>query len=142
MKTRRDTVEVALGFACNSTGTGVAFARLHGDGVDDVARVSFGCRPLPALHERDAAYAALDAVAALVLRRGIRRARFILDEPELVADLAARRNVPQPLAIPYVALRCRLNRLTAAEVVSADAARSCRDLEARARAEASLDIAA
>lgn len=142
MDMRRDMVEVALGFACRASGAGVAFVSLHGGGADDVVRLSFAYRPLPALRERGAGYAALEAAVALTLRRGIRQARFLVAEPELVADLAARRNVPQPLAMPYVALRCRLNRLAWAEVAPADPDRCCRDLAARARAEVSLDIAA
>lgn len=145
MHMRETLAEVTLGCAAASEEAGIAYARVQIGQIgqrEHLLRIPFACRPLPALHGRDVAYAAVEAVAARLLRRGIRRVVFQVAEPELVADLAGRRNVPAPLSVPYVTLRCRLNRFTAAHIVLAQDERGCRDLEARARAEVSLDIAA
>jgi len=142
MNMRETLAEVTLGCAAASETAGIAYARVQIGQREHLLRIPFACRPLPALHGRDVAYAAVEAVAARLLERGIRRVVFGVAEPELVADLAGRRNVPAPLSVPYVTLRCRLNRFTAAHIVLAEDERGCRDLEARARAEVLLDIAA
>ncbi len=142
MQVHETMAQVTLGYAATSEATGVAYARVRIMEREHLLRVHFACRPLPALHGRDIAYAAVEAVAARLLARGIRQAVFEVTEPELVADLDGRRNVPPPLSMPYVTLRCRLNRFTAARIVLAQDERCGRDLEARARAEVSLDIAA
>ena len=76
-----------------------------------------------------------------LLQRGVDRVEIRIDDEHLLADLTERRAVPNPLIVPYVRLRCKLNRFAAATVVRASGA-VVRDLETRARAEASLDIAA
>ncbi|GAC1306101.1 MAG: hypothetical protein NVS2B3_08000 [Vulcanimicrobiaceae bacterium] len=104
-------------------------------------RATFRCRPLSALGGRDVAYAALEALARVLLERDRRSVELRLDDVALVEDLGARRPVPQALTMPYVRLRCTLNRFREAKVVMA-ADRTTRDLTARARAEALFDIAA
>ncbi len=136
--------QVTIGFAApQEGGASIAFARLHGDGrrPESLVRVGFRCRPLLALHGRDVAYVAVEAVAAELLRRGLRSVTLSVANSDLVADLADRRAVPASLTLPYVRLRCTLNRFAAVSVEAGDE-RSLRDLTARARAEVCLTIAA
>jgi hypothetical protein len=142
---KRRLAQVTVGFAAEAGGAGIAYAALHrsseSGGRGSLVRVGFTCRPLSSLLGRDVAYAALDAVAAVLLERGIRRVEFALDDERLPVDLAERRSLPGTLIVPYVALRCRLNRFQAVCVTAArDGA--ARDLTARARAEVSLHVAA
>ncbi len=132
-----------VGFAAERRGDGVAYASiLEADGREgSLIRVGFRCRPLPALSGRDIAYAALEAIASDLLRRGYRAIELRADDPALAVDLADRRPVPGALTIPYVRLRCTLNRFREATFVSS-ADRITRDLTARARAEATLTVAA
>ncbi len=142
---RREPVLVTVGFAAEADGTGIAYAALHrspdSGGRGSLVRVGFTCRPLPSLRGRDLAYAALEAVAGVLLERGIRSVEFAVDDETLPVDLAERRSLPSALIVPYVALRCRLNRFG---LVRVSAARDgvARDLSARARAEVSLHVAA
>lgn len=143
-RTRVDVrVVVTIGFAAAANGDGVAYAAVRGPAGSEAAlvRVAFRCRPAPALLGRDVAYAALAAVACDVRRRGLPAVEFRLDDAELCADLAERRTVPAPLVVPYVAVRCALNRFASARVVRS-AERSVRDLTARARADVCLNVAA
>jgi hypothetical protein len=132
-----------LGFAANSAGDGVAYVALcEADDRDEtVVRVTFRCRPLPALRGRDIAYAATEAVAAHVLRRGLRAVALVFDDVSLLRDLADHAPVPAPLTIPYVRLRCTLNRFDSVDL-RAIGDQSSRDLGARARAEVALAVAA
>jgi hypothetical protein len=93
------------------------------------------------LRERDVAYAALNAVAKYVRECGVERVVFAISDAQLALDLEEHLSVPPALSIPYVTLRCTLNRFAEAAVV-ATADGIARDLTARARAEASLHVAA
>lgn len=134
---------VIVGFAAGRRGDGVVYASIPeaDDGEGSLIRVDFRCRPLPALGGRDVAYAAVEALAAELLRRGHRAMTLHVDDPMLATDLADRRAVPGALTLPYVRLRCTLNRFREATVIAA-ADRTTRDLTARARAEATLTVAA
>jgi hypothetical protein len=136
-------ISVTLGYAAGPEGDGVAYAALGaGSGrPESLVRVSFRCRPQAALLGRDVAYAALGAVAAELLERGIAAAVFRIAEASVPRDLDERRAVPSPLIVPYVTLRCALNRFASATVSHA-VDRTIRDLTARARADASLTVAA
>lgn len=131
---------MTVGFAADER-HGIAYALVGSGGRGSLVRVGFACRPLPALRGRDIAYFALDAIAAELHHRGLDRADIRIDDEYLSADLTQRRSVPNTLIVPYVALRCKLNRFREATVSYAGGA-VARDLTARARAEISLDIAA
>jgi hypothetical protein len=133
-------IPVTAGFAADR-GHGVVYAMVGGAGRQSLVRVGFECRPLPVLCGRDVTYDAVDALLDELLQRGLERVEIRIDDEHLLADLAERRAVPNPLIVPYVRLRCKLNRFAAATVVRTSGA-AVRDLSARARAEASLDIAA
>jgi hypothetical protein len=133
-------IPVTVGFAADR-GNGVVYAMVGSAGRQSLVRVGFACRPLPVLQGRDVAYHALDALLDELLQRGVDRVELRVDDPHLLADLAERRSLPNPLIVPYVQLRCKLNRFAVATVARASGA-VARDLAARARAEASLDVAA
>lgn len=133
-------VRVTAGFAAGER-CGIVYAMVESSGSQSLVRVGFPCRPQPALQGRDVAYHALDALVADLLERGVLRLELSIDDAHLPLDLAARRSVPSSLIVPYVSLRCKLNRFDAATVSQAGAALA-RDLTARAQAEISLDVAA
>jgi hypothetical protein len=140
---QRQPITVSLGFAARAEGDGVAYVRLSGKGgaSESPVRVIFRCRPLPALRGRDVAYAALQAVATACLERRVPAACFRLADGSLPIDLAERRALPVALMLPYVTLRCVLNRFAFATVARGDDA-ELRDLTARANAEVSRTLAA
>jgi len=170
-RTRADIrVTAVVGFAASANGNGVAYAALRpARDAQSLVRVGFRLvipttstgapapsgpdapgarhpepvegRPRPALHGRDVAYAALTALATELLRRGIGAVVLQTDNAELVADLTERRAVPAALTVPYVKLRCTLNRFREASITCVED-RATRDLTARARAEVCLNVAA
>ena len=133
---------VSVGAAPGPHGSGIAYAvTVSGRGERKTYRVPFACVPLPALRGRDVTYAAVTAVAAQFVRTGVTVSELRIADERLVTDVRERGTLPQALAMPYVALRCTLNRLHDASVaICSDGV--CRDLEARARAELILDAAA
>jgi hypothetical protein len=131
---------VTVGFAAHD-GRGIAYAVAGNGGRGSGVRVGFTCRPLPALRGREAAYAALEAVAEEFLERGVQRVVFRIDDEQLPADLAQRRSLPNALVVPYVKLRCVLNRFHEARIERATGG-IVRDATARARAELWLTEAA
>jgi energy-converting hydrogenase Eha subunit G len=87
------------------------------------------------------AYAALIAVAKDALRRDLRCVELRTADREIALDLEQHRAVPQALMLPYVVLRCALNRFREARVIAVED-EAVRDLTARARAEVFLGVAA
>ena len=133
-------IETSVGFAVNEGGAGVAYAAVHVGATTTLERVAFELKSRTN-GRRAAGYAALAALAQRLLAGGYMSVRFAIEDDSLAADLSERRSVPQALALPYVALRCGLNRFDSAEVVYAPWAETS-DLSARALAEASLRVAA
>jgi hypothetical protein len=140
-RSERRPIYVTIGFAASDRGDGVAYARIENGTDPEILRIAFRCRPQPALRDRDVAYAALNATAKHVRERGLHRVVFATSDAQLARDIEEHLSVPPALAMPYVTLRCTLNRFAAASVVTADD-ETVRDLTARARAEASLHVAA
>ena len=134
-------LRATVGYAANSGGDGVAYVALHGSGPVAAERVAFKVRRHPALRGREVGYVALREVALKLLGDDRRSVRFIVDDESLAVDLNERRALPGALAMPYVALRCVLNRFSAAEVVHGPS-NETGDLRARALAEVSLRVAA
>jgi hypothetical protein len=133
-------VEAATGFAADVQGNGVAYVRLILAGTPRVLRVPFTVKRYAGLGGREVGYAALTAIVAVLRRRGVERARFAVDDEQLVIDLREHRDVPAPLTVAYVRLRCALNQFKEYEIV-AHGASEC-DLTMRARSEAAMHIAA
>jgi hypothetical protein len=136
-----EELEVTLGFAADEAGAGVGYAELRRGGKTGVILVPFSCRRYAALEGREVAYAALSALADKVRTRHAGPVAFTLADASLVADLAERRALPGALVVPYVGLRCRLNRFSAT-TVRFGAGGTALDLTARARAAVSLRVAA
>jgi hypothetical protein len=133
-------VEAATGFAADAHGNGVAYVRVMVGGTPRVLRVAFAVKRFPALLDREVGYAALSAVAAVLRKRGIDRVRFAVDDAPLARDLREHREVPAPLALAYVRLRCALNQLKEYDITASPPGES--DLSARARSEAAMHVAA
>ncbi|MGR4064664.1 MAG: hypothetical protein ACLQPV_04375 [Vulcanimicrobiaceae bacterium] len=127
-----------LGFAADDEGCGVAYARLGASG-EQLLRVPFRVRRYPGLGGREVGYAALAAVAGRLSDRGVSRVAFEMNDAELVSDVAERRSLPAPLILPYVGLRCSLNRLDAYALTCGPGSE---ELAQRARAEVSVHVAA
>ena len=140
LRNMRNTPDITIGYAVGHDGAGVAYARLS-NGNGEPLRVGFTVRPLAGCDDRESAYGAAEAVAVALRKRGHRAATLRIDDPRLVADLAGAGTVPPALAMRSIALRCALNALGNAKVVAAQATQVA-DLEARARAEVTLRIAA
>jgi hypothetical protein len=133
--------EASVGFAADAAGAGLAYAVLKADAESAVLRVPFKARRSAALQGREIGYAALRAVADAVRRRHDGEVRFLVNDESLIADLGERRALPGALTMPYVALRCSLNRFAKAELILARTP-EIGDLTARATAEVSLHVAA
>lgn len=133
-------VDAATGFAADAQGNGVAYARLTLAGTPRVLRVTFTVKRYPALLDREVGYAALTAIGSVLHRRGIERVRFTVDDANLASDLREHREVPAPLTLAYVRLRCALNQFKEYDIAVSAAGES--DLTARARSEAAMHVAA
>ncbi|MBV8151368.1 MAG: hypothetical protein JOY59_07410 [Candidatus Eremiobacteraeota bacterium] len=129
--------DVAIAFAANPRGDGVAYVTIEGE--EAPLRIGFRIERFPALRGREIGYGALTAAADAVHARGLENVRLRVGDEPIVEDLAERRELPAALTLPYVRLRCALNRFRRAEVV---AGRIDEGLCARARAEVELAIAA
>lgn len=136
----RGFVDAATGFAADAQGNGIAYVRLMLGGTPRVLRVPFTLQRYPALLDREVGYAALTAAGAVLRRRGIESVRFTVDDARLAGDLCEHREVPPPLALAYVRLRCALNQFKEYDIVASAAGES--DLTARARSEAAMHVAA
>ena len=143
LATHNSFATATLAFAATPAGGGIAYVAVReADARDEtLVRVSFRCPPLPALRGRDIAYAATEAVATYLLAHGFRRVVLALDDTSLARDLAEHAPLPVALTMPYVRLRCALNRFAYVDLRAIDD-RSTRDLGARARAEVALAVAA
>ena len=136
----RGFVQAAAGYAADAQGNGVAYVRLATGGTPRVLRVPFQVKRYPALFEREVGYAALTAVSAVLRRRGAESVHFTIDDEQLARDLREHREVPAPLGIAYVRLRCALNAFKTYDIASSASGEG--DLTARARSETALHVAA
>lgn len=138
-KEQQGSIEVLLGHAADPVGNGVAYARLRSIQGERLVRVPFRVQRFAGLDGREVGYAALNAIASLIRERGVERATFVLNDGQLVADLEEHRDVPPPIVLPYVRLRCTLNRFASHTLrVSTDGD----DLAQRAKAEVAFHQAA
>jgi hypothetical protein len=143
------TAVVTVGYAADEGGRGVVYAKMWSStqarsltsGSEPIVRVGFRTDVRPALRGREVAYAAVEAAARELLVAGVTTVEVRVADAQLASDLAERRSVPADLAIPYIALRCVLNRFASFSVVACDDG-TARDLTARARADVSLHVAA
>jgi len=137
MQASESGVQAAIGYAVGPRGLGLAYAHLAGSGAPRVVRLAFRTIPRAGC-ARAGGYAALSAVARALRDRGFDHLRFVLNDAELVDEIAKRREPPETLALAYVRLRCVLNSLASCSVVTG----ATDDLTQRARAEVALNLAA
>jgi hypothetical protein len=131
-------MQIHLGYAADEQGRGVAYARVQSRAGERLVRVAFRVRRHAGLGGREVSYGALTAIAELLRGRGIKRAIFHVPDASLVSDWHEHRDVPVPLELPYVRLRCTLNAFAEHTLRANDE----NDLCARARAEVALYTAA
>jgi hypothetical protein len=134
---RHRSADVALGYAADHSGHGIAYAAIGTGTGRTVVRLPFGVPALPALDGREQGYAAVATVGGYLRARGFTRVRIRLAEDAVVDDLNARRSVPPGLTMEYVKTRCILHGFAAARVERAEPIET-RDLETRARADVAL----
>ena len=148
-KRGQQTAIATVGFAADADGHGIVYAKIWSTQSvvpakkrpESFVRVGFRTKARPALRGREVAYAAVETIAHEILRAKIDVVELCVLDESLATDLAERRNVPADLQLPYIALRCTLNRFASFSVVVCDNG-TARDLTARARAELSLEHAA
>ena len=133
-------VRVAVGYAADECGGGIAYARIGGGQNARTLRVPFTVKRYPALLDREVGYGALHAVALALRRRGLERIELALDDPHLAQDLREHRDVPAALTLGYVRLRCALNQFNGYRIADCGPGES--DLGARARSEVAMHVAA
>jgi hypothetical protein len=132
--TRHRSADVAVGYAADPTGRGIAYAAIATGTGRSVVKVPFGVHPLPALEGREQSYAALTAVATSLRSSGFTRVRIRLTDGRTVDDLCARTAVAPALAMAYVKARCILHGFAVARVERAEPVET-HELETRARAD-------
>jgi hypothetical protein len=140
-KTGRKAADVRVGYAADERGEGVAYALVGSGAGESLMRVGFRTRRLGGVDGREIGYAALTAVVGALRGRGSRALELEIADDAIVAEVEGRRPIPPALAMPYVTLRCSLNGLAQARIRSVHCEKVA-DLEARARAEVSLHVAA
>jgi hypothetical protein len=131
---RHRSADVAVGYASDRSGNGIAYAAIATGSGRAVVKVPFHAQPLPALEGREASYAAVAAVGAYLRGRGFTRIRLRIPDGKAVEDLNSRSLVPPALAMAYVKTRCVLHGFALARVERAEPIET-NELEARARAE-------
>ncbi len=134
---RHRSADVAVGYAAEPGGAGIAYAAVATGTGRTLVKVPFSARPCPALDGREFGYAAVGAVASYLRGRGFTRVRIRLADAAVVDDLNARSAVPPALAMPYVKTRCALHGFTLARVERGEPIET-HDLDARARADVAL----
>ncbi len=137
----RPAADVAIGYAADERGAGIAYAAVHTGSAVSTVRLRFTARPTPALEGLEFGYAAVAVVAAHLKARGFGRVRLRVADERIVADLNGTGAPPKALTMLYVRIRCLLHGLGAARLEAGQAA-DVADLTARARAEAELTVAA
>jgi hypothetical protein len=134
---RHRSADVAVGYAADRTGNGIAYLAIATGTGRTVAKVPFSAAPLAALDGRELGYAAVAAAGGYLRGHGFSRVRMRLADDAVVGDLNARGKVPPALGMAYVKTRCVLHGFAAARVERGEPIET-HDLETRARAEIAL----
>jgi hypothetical protein len=137
----RPSADVAVGYAADERGHGVAYAAISTGTASRVVRLAFTAAPLPALEGLENGYAAMAAVGAHLKSRGFGRVRIRTGDARVVADLNGAGTPPKALTMAYVKTRCILHGLGAFRLEAAEPV-EIRDLATRAQAEVGLHVAA
>ncbi len=131
---RHRSADVAVGYASDPSGNGVAYAAIATGSGRAVVKVPYFAQPLAALDGREASYAVVAAVGSYLRGRGFTRVRLRIPDAKAVEDLNSRSLVPPVLAMAYVKTRCVLHGFTLARVERAEPIETA-ELETRARAD-------
>jgi hypothetical protein len=137
----RPAADVAVGYAADHLGRGIAFASIATGTSSGIVRVPFRATAQPALEGRDIGYAAVAAIGAHLKSRGFGRARVRIADNNVVADLSGSGTPPKALAMAYVKTRCLLHGLGAVRLETAEPI-EIRDLTKRAQAEVTSHVVA
>lgn len=137
----RPAADVAVGYAADLQGHGIAYAAIATGSSRGTVRIPFTATSLPALEGRDVGYAAVAAVGAQLKRRGFGNVRIRLADEAVVADLSGTSTPPKALAMAYVKTRCLLHGIGSVRLETAEPV-EIRDLTSRAQAEVTLHVAA
>ena len=134
---RHRSADIALGYAADRRGHGIAYAAIGTGTGRTVVRLPFDAPVLPEVEGRSPGYAAVASIGGYLQARGFTRVRIRVAEDTVVDDLNARRSVPPALTMAYVKTRCILHGFAVARVERAEPIET-RDLETRARADLAL----
>jgi hypothetical protein len=134
---RHRSADVALGYASDRAGNGIAYLAVGTGSGRTSAKLHFSAAQLGALDGRENGYAAVAAAGAYLRGRGFTRIRLRLSDERVIDDLNARTLVPPALAMAYVKTRCTLHGFAVARVERAEPIET-HDLESRARADVAL----
>jgi hypothetical protein len=134
---RHRSADVAVGYAADRTGNGIAYLAIGTGSGRSAVKVPFSAPPLAALDGREFGYAAVAAAGAYLRGHGFTRVRLRLADDAVVDDLNARGKVPPALGMAYVKTRCVLHGFAVARVERGEPIET-HDLETRARAEIAL----
>ena len=137
----RPAADVAVGYAADNLGRGIAFASIATGTSSGIVRIPFRATALPALEGRDVGYAAVAAISAHLKSRGFGRARVRIADGNVVADLSGNGQPPKALAMAYVKTRCLLHGLGSVRLEAAEPI-EIRDLTKRAQTELSVHVVA
>ncbi|MGB8266403.1 MAG: hypothetical protein WCE44_08790 [Candidatus Velthaea sp.] len=137
----RPAADVAIGYAADPSGFGIAYAAVDTGTTSSVVRIPFRVKRLTGLEGREVGYAAVAAVGMHLRSRGFGRVRLRIADAGAVAELSGSGSVPAALAMSYVAVRCMLHGFAAARLECAQPV-DVADLTNRASAEAALHVAA
>jgi hypothetical protein len=137
----RSAADVAVGYAVDERGSGVAYAAVGTGGTTSVVRLAFAAPRFPALDGLEAGYAAVAVVAEHLKVRGVDRVRIRTADQRVVDDLSGAGVPPKALAMVYVRTRCLLHGLGSFRIEHGEST-EVRDLTARARADVQLHVAA
>jgi hypothetical protein len=137
----RIAADVAVGYAADSRGHGIAYASVGTGTGTSVVRLAFQAEVAPALEGRELGYAVVAALGELLKSRGFGRVRIRLADERVAQELSGSGSPPKALAMAYVRVRCVLRALGAVRIEVAEPV-EIRDLTARAQAEVTLRAAA
>ncbi len=135
---RLSEVQIAVGWAADPAGDGVAFARFGTGEGGRFIRIPFAVARRPALFGREVGYAAVTATASALADYGIERLVLRIGDGELLEDIERRRPLPAALHLPYIRARCALRRFGRVRLELGNVG----DLMLRARAEVEHHAAA
>jgi hypothetical protein len=137
----RAAADIALGYAVDERGAGIAYAAIYTGGAASILRLAFSVPRFPGLDGLEVGYAAVAVLAMHLKKRGVERVRIRIRDEHVAHDLSGIGAPPKSLAMLYVRARCLLRGLGSFRLESGESSELL-DLTARAHAEVQLHVAA